>query len=331
MLLAVLLVSVAVAAAGPVPFAGFLAGPIAKALNAGRTTLLGAMLTGAALVTAADYVGAYLDRRPQPARRRRHRRLRRTVPAVAAGHRAHDKELLMTIALTRSARARPARRPRPHPRLRRTGRRRRGQCRAPPRQGHRHRRGQRLRQVDPAARDGPAPQAARREVLLDGKSIHGIPTKEVARTLGLLPQNPIAPEGVTVVDLVGRGRTPHQGRFQRWSAAGRSRRGPRARGHRHPRPRRPRRGRAVRRPAAAGLDRDGARPGDRPAAARRADDLPRRRPPGRGARPAARPQRLARHDHRHGAARAQPRRPLRRPPRSPCATGRSAPSAPRPT
>jgi iron complex transport system ATP-binding protein len=56
------------------------------------------------------------------------------------------------------------------------------------------------------------------EVLLDGKSIHGIPTKEVARALGLLPQNPIAPEGVTVVDLVGRGRTPHQGRFQRWSA-----------------------------------------------------------------------------------------------------------------
>ena len=56
------------------------------------------------------------------------------------------------------------------------------------------------------------------EVLLDGKSIHGIPTKEVARALGLLPQNPIAPEGVTVIDLVGRGRTPHQGRFQRWSA-----------------------------------------------------------------------------------------------------------------
>ena len=60
MLLAVLLVSVAVAAAGPVSFAGFLAGPVAKALNAGRTTLVGAMLTGAALVTGADYVGAYL-------------------------------------------------------------------------------------------------------------------------------------------------------------------------------------------------------------------------------------------------------------------------------
>jgi iron complex transport system ATP-binding protein len=56
------------------------------------------------------------------------------------------------------------------------------------------------------------------EVVLDGRSIHGIPTKEVARTLGLLPQNPISPEGVTVVDLVGRGRAPHQGRFQRWSA-----------------------------------------------------------------------------------------------------------------
>ena len=55
------------------------------------------------------------------------------------------------------------------------------------------------------------------QVLLDGKPVHGIPTKDVARTLGLLPQNPLAPEGVTVVDLVGRGRTPHQGRFHRWS------------------------------------------------------------------------------------------------------------------
>ena len=58
--LAVLLVSVAVAAAGPVSFAGFLAGPIARALNAGRTSLLAAALTGAALVTGADYIGAYL-------------------------------------------------------------------------------------------------------------------------------------------------------------------------------------------------------------------------------------------------------------------------------
>ncbi|WP_109506679.1 ABC transporter ATP-binding protein [Nocardioides speluncae] len=56
-------------------------------------------------------------------------------------------------------------------------------------------------------------------VLLDGTAIHKLPTKQVARTLGLLPQNPIAPEGVTVVDLVGRGRHPHQGTFRRWTKA----------------------------------------------------------------------------------------------------------------
>jgi len=56
-------------------------------------------------------------------------------------------------------------------------------------------------------------------VLLDGRSIHEQPSREVARTLGLLPQNPVAPEGLTVVDLVGRGRHPHHGRFRRWSAS----------------------------------------------------------------------------------------------------------------
>ena len=45
-----------------------------------------------------------------------------------------------------------------------------------------------------------------------------MPAKELARTLGLLPQSPIAPEGITVADLVGRGRHPHQGCFRRWSA-----------------------------------------------------------------------------------------------------------------
>jgi iron complex transport system ATP-binding protein len=54
-------------------------------------------------------------------------------------------------------------------------------------------------------------------VLLDGEAIHGQSTRHVARTLGLLPQTPVAPEGVTVVDLVGRGRHPHQGTFRRWS------------------------------------------------------------------------------------------------------------------
>lgn len=47
-------------------------------------------------------------------------------------------------------------------------------------------------------------------VVLDGKTLHSRPTKEVARTLGLLPQAPIAPEGIVVADLVSRGRHPHQ-------------------------------------------------------------------------------------------------------------------------
>jgi iron complex transport system ATP-binding protein len=55
-------------------------------------------------------------------------------------------------------------------------------------------------------------------VLLDGRDIHARPAREVARVLGLLPQSPIAPDGITVRDLVGRGRYPHQGWFRRWSA-----------------------------------------------------------------------------------------------------------------
>ncbi len=55
-------------------------------------------------------------------------------------------------------------------------------------------------------------------VLLDGRELHRTPTREVARRLGLLPQSPIAPEGVTVGDLVARGRSPHQRWWQQWSA-----------------------------------------------------------------------------------------------------------------
>ena len=54
-------------------------------------------------------------------------------------------------------------------------------------------------------------------VYLDGKSIHEMPSLEVARIMGLLPQSPIAPEGITVGDLVGRGRHPHHGLFSRWT------------------------------------------------------------------------------------------------------------------
>jgi iron complex transport system ATP-binding protein len=53
---------------------------------------------------------------------------------------------------------------------------------------------------------------------LDGKSVHSTPSKEVAKVLGLLPQAPTAPEGITVADLVGRGRYPHQGWFRQWTA-----------------------------------------------------------------------------------------------------------------
>lgn len=56
-------------------------------------------------------------------------------------------------------------------------------------------------------------------VILDGQEIHRLPTKEVARRLGLLPQSPIAPDGILVGDLVARGRTPHQGLFRQWSEA----------------------------------------------------------------------------------------------------------------
>lgn len=55
-------------------------------------------------------------------------------------------------------------------------------------------------------------------VLLDGKDIHSQPTRQVATVLGLLPQTPVAPEGITVADLVGRGRYPHQGWFRKWTA-----------------------------------------------------------------------------------------------------------------
>jgi iron complex transport system ATP-binding protein len=55
-------------------------------------------------------------------------------------------------------------------------------------------------------------------VLLDGKRIDRMPTREVAKVLGLLPQAPTAPEGLTVADLVARGRHPHQAWYRQWSA-----------------------------------------------------------------------------------------------------------------
>ncbi|MEH3089228.1 MAG: ABC transporter ATP-binding protein [Microbacterium arborescens] len=57
------------------------------------------------------------------------------------------------------------------------------------------------------------------QVLLDGKDIHRMSTRQVARDLGLLPQSPISPEGIAVSDLVSRGRTPHHGPLARWTRA----------------------------------------------------------------------------------------------------------------
>jgi iron complex transport system ATP-binding protein len=50
-------------------------------------------------------------------------------------------------------------------------------------------------------------------VVLDGRSIHETPTREVARRLGFLPQRADAPEGLTVRELVAHGRFPHRAAF----------------------------------------------------------------------------------------------------------------------
>jgi len=54
-------------------------------------------------------------------------------------------------------------------------------------------------------------------VLLDGEEIRRLPTRTVAQRLGILPQQPISPDGITVTDLVSRGRHPHQRWFRQWS------------------------------------------------------------------------------------------------------------------
>ncbi|MDO0930920.1 ABC transporter ATP-binding protein [Streptomyces sp. DG2A-72] len=56
-------------------------------------------------------------------------------------------------------------------------------------------------------------------VHLDGRAMHSIPTRELAQRLGILPQSPVAPEGLTVIDLVNRGRSPHQTWWRQWSKA----------------------------------------------------------------------------------------------------------------
>ncbi|WP_274563383.1 ABC transporter ATP-binding protein [Streptomyces spiramyceticus] len=57
----------------------------------------------------------------------------------------------------------------------------------------------------------------RGSVLLDGTELSRIATRTIAQSIGLLPQTPVAPEAITVADLVARGRQPHQHWWQQWS------------------------------------------------------------------------------------------------------------------
>lgn len=54
-------------------------------------------------------------------------------------------------------------------------------------------------------------------VLLDGKDIHSLPSKEVARRLALLPQDTLAPDGITIEELIRFGRHPHQSLLKQWA------------------------------------------------------------------------------------------------------------------
>jgi iron complex transport system ATP-binding protein len=104
-------------------------------------------------------------------------------------------------------------------------------------------------------------------VVLDGQLIHQLPTKEVARRLGLLHQQASVPEGITVEDLARRGRYPHQGFLQPPT-----RRDldvvERARTERDDGAALAQRRQPVRGAASAGVDRDGAGAGDGPVVAR---------------------------------------------------------------
>jgi iron complex transport system ATP-binding protein len=54
-------------------------------------------------------------------------------------------------------------------------------------------------------------------ILLEGKEVHNMSSREVAKKMGILPQSPVSPEGLTVHDLVKQGRYPHQSWLKRWT------------------------------------------------------------------------------------------------------------------
>ena len=53
------------------------------------------------------------------------------------------------------------------------------------------------------------------DIVIDGKKVTSMPSKQLAKVLGLLPQSPVVPEGITVWDLVSRGRFPYQTMLRR--------------------------------------------------------------------------------------------------------------------
>ena len=244
-IVAVALAALATAAAGPVVFVAFVAAPIARRLDA----VPARRRHGGARRCAAD--AAVGPRRPPPvrpdraARRRRHRHRRRPVPAVAAGPLQPRRPRRMTVSDDRHASRAVDDLPVDHvphvaadspPSTTLAGQDlclaydereviARAVGRDPAGQDHRHRRTQRLRQVDAAAGAGPAAQAeGRGPSCSTARRSTGCRPRVVATKLGILPQSPVAPEGITVADLVGRGRYPHQGWFRQWTAADRCRR-----------------------------------------------------------------------------------------------------------
>jgi energy-coupling factor transporter ATP-binding protein EcfA2 len=205
---AVGLVAFATAACGPIAFVSFLAGP-SRPGSSGRTARCSSRRARRCAARARRRPRRPVRPRHPVPRRRRHRRARRAVPHLADRAEQPHRRSTVTrehVLAAEASRWRTASGPFSASST--------SSCR---RADHRGRRCERRRQVDAAAVDVAPARPRGGQVVLDGRSVHSLPAKELARTLGLLPQSPIAPEGITVADLVGRGRHPHQGIFTRWN------------------------------------------------------------------------------------------------------------------
>ncbi len=204
----VLLIAVATAAAGPISFVALAAPQLARRVvgTPGVGGLISSAVMGAFLLLSSDLIALRIFAPGRTSGGCGHRGGRRggvsdlaachAGPAAVEGGKCNDGSgrTRLVAGIRRSS----------HRRRLDGGYRRGGH--------HRDRRSECLRQVHPVA-GGLArllrPVAG--QVVLDGADIAGLRTKDVARKLGLLPQSSIAPpEGITVADLVARGRFPHQ-------------------------------------------------------------------------------------------------------------------------